>query len=188
MTTHFMDFQVRPDAEMSESHLMGALYDKLHLVLARQHRDDIGVSFPYYSLNPRTPGPVLRIHGRADALAELTDNEWLGGMRDYVRIGEMATTPDDARHRTVQRRQFKTSAARLRRRRMRRKGETEARAREAIPDSVERLANLPFVHLHSRSSGQAYCMFIGLGPLQDHPAVGKFNSYGLSNVTTVPWF
>lgn len=188
MTTHFIDLRVRPDPEMGEAQLMGALYDRLHLALVRQHRDDIGVSFPHYSLNPRTLGPVLRVHGSVEALAGLANNEWLGGMRDHVRVSELTPVPDHVRHRTVQRKQFKTSADRLRRRRMRRKGETEEQAREAIPDNVERHADLPFVNLQSRSSGQVYCMFIGMGLLQDQPVFGTFNSHGLSGVATIPWF
>lgn len=188
MTTHYIDLRVLPDPETSASHLLGALYDRLHLALVRHRREDIGVSFPRYSLNPRALGPIMRLHGAVDALTGLMAIDWLGGIRDHVRIGQISEAPAEAMHRTVQRRQFKTSVERLRRRRMRRKGETEEQARQAIPAHVERDADLPYAHLRSGSSCQTYSLFIALGPLQRHPVSGAFNSHGLSAASTVPWF
>ncbi|GAA0245939.1 type I-F CRISPR-associated endoribonuclease Cas6/Csy4 [Rhodanobacter caeni] len=188
MTTHYVDIRVIPDPESGPTQLLGALYDRLHLALVRQHRDSIGISFPGYHLSPRTLGVTLRLHGSETDLRQLLATDWLKGMRDHVRIGELATAPTDAPHRTVQRKQFKTSVERLRRRRMRRKGETEEEAKAAIPSSMERRPNLPYVHLHSRSTGQPFCLFIALGPLQTLPVPGPFNSHGLGGPSTVPWF
>lgn len=188
MTTHYIDLKVAPDPEISTAHLLGALYDHLHLALVQHRLETVGVSFPGYGLNPRTLGDALRLHGDEGTLQQLLAMNWLGGMRDHVRIGDIATAPPHATHRTVQRKQFKTSAERLRRRRMRRKEESEEQARAAIPSSVERHPDLPYVHLHSRSTRQPYCMFIALGAPQDAPRSGRFNSHGLSREATVPWF
>lgn len=188
MTTHYADLKVVPDPESGPTQLLGALYDRLHIALAQQHRDTIGVSFPGHSLSPRTLGFTLRLHGSEVDLQELLATDWLKGMHDHVRIEDIAPAPADARHRTVQRKQFKTSAERLRRRRMRRKGETEEQAKAAIPSSVERCPSLPYIHLHSRSTRQPFCLFIALGPPQPHAIRGPFNSYGLSTTSTVPWF
>jgi CRISPR-associated endonuclease Csy4 len=188
MATHYVDIKVVLDPESGPSQLLGALYDRLHLALVQQQRSDIGVSFPGYSLSPRTLGPILRLHGSEASLQQLLSTDWLKGMRDHVRIGDPAAAPHDATHRTVQRRQFKTSAERLRRRRMRRKGETAEQAKAAIPASMERRPNLPYIHLHSRSTKQPFCLFITLGPSLQTASPGTFNSYGLSNTATVPWF
>lgn len=188
MTTHYTDIKVVPDAECGPTPLLGALCDHLHLALVQQQRDSIGISFPDYSLNPRTLGMTLRLHGSAADLQQLLASDWLRGMRDHVRIKEIAEAPADAPHRTVQRKQFKTSAERLRRRRMRRKGETEEQARAAIPSSVERRPDLPYIHLHSRSTRQPFCLFIALGPLQPSATPGRFNSHGLGQPASIPWF
>ena len=116
------------------------------------------------------------------------DAGWMGGVRDHVRVGGVAPVPADVQHRTMQRKQFKTSAARLRRRRMRRKGETLEQATEAIPTAMERRPNLPYIHLHSRSTMQPFCLFIALGSLQPTATPGEFNSHGLGGPCTVPWF
>lgn len=188
MTTHYIDLSLAPDPEVSLPQLLGALYDRLHLALVHHRTESVGVSFPRYSLDPRSLGPLLRLHGQPLVLEKLMSGDWLKGTRDYVRVSDVAPAPADALHRTVQRRQFKTSAERLRRRRMRRKGESPEQAAKAIPISVERRPDLPYVWLRSRSTGQPYCLFIALGPLRPDPVPGAFNSYGLSSSSTIPWF
>lgn len=188
MTTHYIDIKVVSDPETSLTALLGALYERLHLALVQQRLDNIGVSFPGYSMAPRLLGAKLRLHGSYASLRQLFGTDWLKGMRDHVRIGEIAAVPADAMHRTVQRKQFKTSAERLRRRRMRRKGETAEQAKAAIPSTVEHTPNLPYLHVRSRSTAQLFCMFIALGPLRANGMPGSFNRYGLSGVATVPWF
>jgi CRISPR-associated endonuclease Csy4 len=188
MTSHYLDLSVRPDAQIGAAHLMGALCDRLHLALAEHRIDTIGASFPDYRLKPRSIGNVLRLHGTTTALQDFLQNDWLKAMGDHVHVGAITEAPAGAAHRTVCRKQFKTNVERLRRRRMKRKGESIEQARTAIPDSVERRPHLPFLQLHSRSTRQPYCMFIALGPEQPKPTPGTFNSHGLSHTTTVPWF
>ena len=188
MTTHYIDFTVVPDPESGAPALLGALYDRLHLALVQQQLESIGVSFPGYSVIPRSLGTTLRLHGSEVSLRQLLDADWLKGMRDHVRMTDMAPAPADAPHRTVQRKQFKTNADRLRRRRMKRKGETAAQAQAAIPVTVERTPNLPYVHVRSRSTGQPFCLFIALGPAHPTAVPGTFSCYGLGGSATVPWF
>ncbi len=188
MTTHYIDLTIVPDPETGLPTLLGALYDRLHLALVQQQVDNIGISFPGYSTTPRSLGATLRLHGNDASLRQLQGADWLKGMRDHVRMTDIAPAPANALHRTVRRKQFKTSADRLRRRRMKRKGETAAQAREAIPSTVERIPDLPYVHVHSRSTGQPFCLFIALGPPTATAVPGSFSRYGLGGPTTVPWF
>ncbi len=188
MTTHYVDLTVVPDAETGVPALLGALCDKLHRALVQHQLDSIGVSFPQYSVIPRSLGATLRLHGTEALLRDFLRNDWLRGMRDHVRSTEIAAAPGDAVHRVIQRRQFKTNVERLRRRRMQRKGETAEQAARAIPVSVGRQPNLPYVHLRSLSSAQPFCLFLALGPPQPEPTPGNFNTYGLSNGASIPWF
>lgn len=188
MTTHYIDITVKPDPESSAPQLLGALYDRLHLTLVQHRLDNIGISFPGYCANPRTLGTTLRLHGSDHALQQLMQADWLKGVRDHARITDIAGVPAGTSHRTVLRKQFKTSAERLRRRRMRRKGETEEQATKAIPSSMERHPNLPYIYLRSHSTGQPFCLFITLGPLAHDATPGSFNSYGLGGTATIPWF
>ncbi len=188
MTTHYIDLTLLPDPEFGHAMLLGALMNKLHRTLVQLNADDIGISFPGHALRPRTLGSVLRLHGTEAALARLMTQDWLRGMRDHLHIAPATAVPADATHRSVQRRQFKTSVDRLRRRRMRRKGETAEQAAAAIPDSVARHPALPYVQVRSTSSKQPFCLFVEHGPIQREPIEGSFNTYGMSSGATIPWF
>lgn len=188
MTTHYIDFQLRPDPDFPAGQLMGALFSKLHRQLVELGNTTIGVSFPEHSIKPRAIGQLLRLHGNPADLEAVTAAQWLGGMREFTCITDIAAAPEETSHRTVRRRQFKTNAERLRRRRMRRHGESEAEVLQRIPDSVEQSITLPFVQVRSTSTGQRFSLFIEHGPEQDTAQPGTFNSYGLSRTATVPWF
>ena len=191
MTTHYINISLLPDPEFSHAHLLGALVAKLHRALVQGQTTDIGVSYPQHIGQPiakRTLGAVLRLHGTPDALQRLMGRDWLKGMRDHTQVGELLPVPANPLHRTVRRRQFKTNVDRLRRRRMQRKGETAEQAAAAIPDTVERRPELPFVQLRSSSTGQPFCLCVEHGSLQTQPVPGAFNFYGLGYESTVPWF
>ncbi len=191
MTTHYIDITLLPDPEFSHAHLLGALVAKLHRALVQGQTADIGVSYPKHigqPLTKRTLGAVLRLHGTLEALQRLMGQDWLKGMRDHTQVGELLPVPANAQHRTVRRRQFKTNVDRLRRRRMQRKGETAEQAAAAIPDTVERRPDLPFVQLRSSSTGQPFCLYVEHGPLLAQGVPGAFNAYGIGNDATVPWF
>lgn len=184
---HYLDITLLPDPEFSAPILMGALYSKFHRALVTLGADNIGISFPQYQLKPKTLGIVLRVHGSKEALAQLQTTEWLKGMRDYTKVTAIQPVPSYAIHQLVSRRQYKTNAERLRRRRMKRKGESYEQALLAIPDSVERKPDMPFLTLRSSSTGQTFCFFIEQA-VQEKSVIGPFTCYGLSQEATVPMF
>lgn len=186
---HYIDIRVRPDPEFSAPMLMNALFSKLHRAFVSLHSKTIGISLPEHrNNNPRGTGSLLRLHGDIPNLGQLMASNWLQGMRDHVEISNPRPVPDTVRYRVVRRRQFKTNVERLRRRRMKRHHETHEQARQHIPVSVERHVSLPYVTLCSQSTRQTFSLFIEHGPLRDEPKTGTFNSYGLSESATIPWF
>lgn len=192
MTTHYIDISILPDPEFNRGHIMNALFSKLHRALVQLHSNDIGVSFPLHVNVPaskRTLGSVLRLHGSKAALQNLMALDWLKGLRDHTAASAVAPVPPVASHRVVRRRQFKTNVERLRRRRMRRKGETAEQAAEAIPNEAgQHRPDLPFARLRSHSTCQNYVLFVEHGPLLSEPRTGSFNTYGLSQGASIPWF
>lgn len=189
MSTHYVDVGLLPDPEFGQPYLLGALYAKLHRALVRLgSAHGIGVSFPDYSVRPRSLGGTLRLHGGDEELSRLLSDDWLRGMHDHVTVGTVHIIPPEVEHRQLCRRQFKTNVERLRRRRMRRKDETHEQVEAAIPDGVERQPDLPYVRMRSSSTGQLFCLFLSLGDPLPEAIQGPFNSYGLSQTATVPWF
>ncbi|RMQ42791.1 hypothetical protein ALQ04_02297 [Pseudomonas cichorii] len=185
---HYLDLQLLPDPEFAATQLMSALLAKLHRGLHELRRDDIGISFPAVAGKTTGLGDRLRLHGSAQALDALLALNWLTGMRDHVRLGELSTVPDGVQHRRVNRVQVDSNPERARRRLIKRHGLTEEQARERIPDTAAKRCNLPFTQLRSHSTGQTFRLFIQHGPLQANAQPGTFNSYGLSGTATVPWF
>lgn len=186
---HYLDIHMRPDPELASYQLLSALYARLHRTLAKLGCQDIGVSFPAHDDRQPVLGTHLRLHGSDAALQSLMSTDWLHGMQDHLHISAPATVPTGARHRVVSRVQAKSNVERLRRRAIKRHGLDIAAAEQRIPNSAAERLRLPFVTLGSRSTGQpSFPLFIRHGPLRAEPIVGTFNSYGLSQQATVPWF
>jgi CRISPR-associated endonuclease Csy4 len=184
----YLEITIRPDPEFSAPMLLNALMSKLHRALVHLEADDVGISFPGYQTAPRSLGAKLRLHGTEGRLGALMETNWLKGMADHVKCSDLMVVPKDVQHIVVQRRQVKSNVERLRRRRMKRKGESYEQAVAAIPASVEQQSNLPFVTLSSQSTGEVFKLFIEQeGSLQE-AREGSFNCYGLSQGASVPWF
>ncbi len=184
----FVDIELRPDPECAAHLLLSALYAKLHRALESNNGTGIAVCFPGHQTRPPSLGTCMRLLGSRATLQALTSSEWLGGMRDHVKVGTVSSVPPDSTHRMLRRVQAKSNPERLRRRLIQRHGLDEAQARERIPDSAAETLNLPFVQLHSGSTGQTFRLFLSVGPEQPAPVPGEFNAYGLSQNATIPWF
>lgn len=184
---HFIDARLLPDPEFTAPLLMSALYNKLHRALASLQVENVGVSFPEYQLLPRTLGGILRVHGTQAALSDLMAAGWLNGMSDHIDPASIQAAPQPGEYLLVQRKQYKTNVDRLRRRRMRRKGDSWDQASTAIPDTAVQTPRLPFVNLRSQSTGQTFAVFIEQ-TTRSQPTPGTFSNYGLSRSATVPKF
>jgi CRISPR-associated endonuclease Csy4 len=185
---HYVDIEVLPDPEFPASQLMGALYAKLHRALVAQGCNHIGVSLPDVDEVGTHLGTRLRLHGELGHLAMLLASDWLAGMRDHVALTQPVRVPGNAQYRVVKRVQVKSSPERLRRRLMRRHGLSEEQVCQRIPDDVARFTRLPFIQMRSTSTGQTFRLFVEHGSIQAHAIPGDFNTYGLSQGATIPWF
>lgn len=149
----------------------------------------IGVSFPGYSVRPRTLGRVLRLHGLPEILAWVVARDWMGAAKDLVEVSDIAAAPANAEHRSVYRAHAGSSVGRMRRRWLRRHGGTPEDAVAAIPDWAEPAKlDAPFVRLRSTSTGQLFNLFVAVSEPVAKPRGGAFDPYGLSRTATVPWF
>jgi CRISPR-associated endonuclease Csy4 len=173
---YYVDIDLQSDQEFPAHQLMSALYAKLHRALAARQSTGIGVSFPKVDADARNLGTQLRLHGNRSALIALLESGWLAGMRDHVALTSPAPVPPTAQHGAVRRVQVKSGVERL----MRRHHLDVEEARRRIPDTVARSVPLPFIQLHSTSTGQIYRLFIEHGPARQESVPGTFNTYGLS--------
>ncbi|QSX37563.1 type I-F CRISPR-associated endoribonuclease Cas6/Csy4 [Shewanella sedimentimangrovi] len=181
---HYLDIRVLPDPEFGQVDLLNALYAKLHRVLPSLTQGRVGVSFPEYG---KTLGDCLRLHGTLSDLLNLTEVNWLQGMRDYIRLGEPTKIPAEVSYRTVHRVQAK-SAHNKRKRSVAKGWLTEEEALVRIPDTQRKILKLPYAEMHSMSTGSRMRLYVELGPLVEVPVAGCFSAYGLSAAATIPWF
>lgn len=184
----YIELQLLPDPEFPATTLMNALFTKLHRGLVSCGEGRIGISFPDVEGKGIGLGSRLRLHGPVTDLEKLMSLNWLQGMRDHLSVSAISTVPVNASYRVVRRVQAKSSPERERRRLIARKGISHEAAILAIPDSAARSLKLPYIMLASQSTQQQFRLFIEHLPLQDQPAPGLFNAYGLSTGSTIPWF
>lgn len=185
---HYIDLTLIANPEIAQPHLMGALINKLHLALAAQRSEQIGVSFPAVQSSPVWLGNCLRIHGNQTNLAGLMNLNWLASMRDHVHSKSVLAVPPNASFRVVSRVQAKSNPERLRRRQIRRHGLSADEVLNQVPDTATERLNLPYVQLRSKSTAQPFRLFIRHGKLLETATVGTFGAYGLSATATIPWF
>jgi len=180
----YIDIGLKPDAEMRESPLMSLVYNKFHKALTKLKTEQIGVSFPKYQIKL---GKVLRLHGDKTNLQNLQGLNWLGGIAGYCEMSDVKSVPADVKFRTVSR--IRTNMSKSKLKRLKRRGSITPDEEKIYKAKMfsQGLAN-PYLDLESGSTGQKHRRFIHFGPLLDQPLEGKFDSYGLSKVATVPWF
>lgn len=185
----YIEIRILPNPEFSATMLMSTLFAKLHQGFANLRSGAVGVSFPDIALEPPLGlGERLRLHGDKQQISQLMKVEWMTGLHDHTETSGLLYVPTNIRHRTFFRVQAKSSAERLRRRRIQRHGEDVETAAKAIPEHAIEQLRLPYVMLTSRSTGQRFPLFVNAGDLVDTAVAGKFGTYGLSRTVTIPWF
>ena len=190
--THYLDVRLRFDADLQPAHALAALYTRLHLYLARNGTRAIAVSFPETIRNAagaaRQLGQVIRLHGTSEALTPLTQAATWGGAATVANFGTVKALPAGVSHHRIRRVQVDSNLERLMRRAMRRKGWTEAEARENYAQAKAGTTALPFISISSQSTRESFRLFLDVGGPQEESVEGLFNAYGLSQQATVPYF
>lgn len=191
---HYIDITLLPNDEIGHYFLWSKLYQQLHLALVNQGEGQIGFSFPEYSKNQPRLGRKLRLFATTETILQQLDLvKWLNRLSDYCHISSIRTVPEHTKYAMFSRKQMITNNERLARRRAKRTDETLDQALAHFADFIDEHTTLPFVDFESLSTATAqerkhrFKLFI------DHKIVssakgGKFTSYGLSKIATVPWF
>lgn len=181
---HYLDMQLKPDAEMRENVLLNKVYTKLHKALSTMKLTDIGVSFPKYRVKL---GDVLRIHGTKQRLEALQAMRWLGGLSGYCKVSDVLPVPEKVKYRVISRIQSNMTEAKLRR--IIKRGSISSKAVKQYKAKMFSIGlDNPYLELESNSNGHKHRRFIQFGELLDAPIKAVFDSFGLSKTATIPWF
>lgn len=198
---YYVEITCLPDEGVSVAFIMGKVMDVLHLALVNLQQqvgcNPVGIGFPAYVYREDDTGEVeaaqmggkIRLFSRDQAhLEALNFKQQLERLADYVHIrGISEIDRPNLAFASFQRVQPKSSKERLIRRKAKHTGQTEAVVREQFASFEEQRTHLPFVHMHSHSSTQAFRLFIEkqvAEPVEDW----QFSSYGLNGRVPVPDF
>lgn len=191
---YYQEITLLPGPEISLNFLWSKVYQLLHPILAAsadsQGRTPFGVSFPGYTMEHDRPslGNKLRVFASdGESLEALQLKNRFQRLEDYlhiVRIPRQVPETVSGYSRYARIHQEANSAAKARRYSLR-NGISLSEARKLFPPNGARLKD-PYIRLNSKSTGQKMLLFIR--KTESEAKDGSFNTYGLSNVATVPEF
>jgi CRISPR-associated endonuclease Csy4 len=192
---YYQELTLIAQAEVSLYFIWSKIYTQLHLALvAMPEQGNVGVSFPehvYTEDNGKAfgfLGSKLRLFAHDEAtLQQLNITQALNRLSDYVHITGIRPVPKNVTYAIYKRYQPKTNAERLARRRVKHK--QDVTFEEAVKTYQGKIAysHLPFVQLDSLSNEQRFRLFVSKHSA-DEACDGKFGSYGLGILATVPEF
>ena len=194
--THYQELTLLQHEEVPLYALWGKVYTQIHLALtelqAALGAGTVGVAFPEYRFDVETQsghlGCKLRVFADdAAVLQQLNLAQHLRRYADYVQLSAVAAVPAEHGLACYARVQVKSGAERATRRLIKRHPELNYETELARLQALNAHSALPFVHMNSLSSKQAFRLFIAKSA-SGAAQTGDFGTYGLSNTATVPDF
>ena len=197
---YFTDITCWTEEVVPIAFVMGKVMDILHLAFVNAQHDNghnpIGISFPEYhnqeDANVRFAGlgTMIRLFSHTpEPLKRLQLTHQLRHLAEYVEIREVtALERPNVRYAVFERVQPKSSRERLIRRQAKRSGQSEDLLRAQYQAFGEQRIKLPFLSLHSLSTGQPFRLFINKRSVPATTETWQFGTYGLSNTIPVPDF
>lgn len=197
---HYIELSCLPDEGVPAAFILGKVMNTVHLCLVNLQKElghnPVGLSLPEYryqqdgqgKLREASIGSKLRLISLdAEPLERLHLKAQLRRLDDYVHQRQSSIERPNLSFSTFQRVHVKSSVERLIRRRMHSLGESLEQAQAAFKYFEAARSDLPFIHLHSHSSEQAFRLFIQKRTASK-PETWQFSSYGLSTTVGVPDF
>jgi len=181
---YYIDIRLMPKKEIRENVLLNQVYSSFHKRLYDLKSNSIGISFPEYKLKL---GRLVRIHGSKEDLERLQEKDWIGRYGEFCKISKIEKIPQNVKYRTLYRVQQNMTEAKLRRLIKRGTIPEEDIKKYRIKMYQGGLDN-PYVELVSMSNKQLHRRFIAFGELQENGVKGEFDLFGLSKISTIPWF
>lgn len=194
---YYQELTVLASFEVPVDFIWQKVYQQLHIGFASIQDSDgvvpVGVSFPQYCYenNKQTVGEKLRVFAeQQEILEQLKLKKILQRLNDYVHVTGVREVPETNLQYAVYRRIHQESSPMQKARRFVKrnqdKGVTYEQAVEMF-SKKEAICRLPYVKCKSLTNNQVFNLFIEKKKCEQVAYKG-FNSYGLSDVSTVPEF
>ena len=190
MLTHYFEIKAIPHEELPQSAITSLAMQDLHLAL-KEFQGQIGLGFPCYQKQTINIGGSIRCFASQELLESLKLKLLDKNISDYVIYSDIHPLPQSIKgHVNYSRVQNKGSSDLKRtQKRMKQRGSSDEDIVRVLNLKAQRqkAISLPHVHMKSSSTGQQFLLMIKENQVKAK-VDGAFNSYGLSNTATVPYF
>jgi len=176
---HYVDIVLRGGAGVTVPVLAGKTMQVLHGVYARTPgRFATALPAMKHGEAP-TPGHIVRVFSESgDDLDRLADAvEGVRNLRAFLTVARIKRVPDDTDPRMEEYRRFRIPS---------RKGKSPEHQEKRMRLRLRRVTEsqeMPYVMLHSGSTGQSFSMFVLRVSPSEPGTIGEPDSYGLSRST-----
>lgn len=190
---YYQEVQLLLDEDMSPNFLWSKIYPVLHVAFV-EFKDEnekipFGVAFPEYIVGSKdkSVGTKLRVFAvDRELLGRLNLKDRLERFADYLYVTGVRAVPNSVNGYVIFARMRKeTNPLAKARRYAMRHGITVEEALELFSKTPE--LKLPYIILGSQSTGEKFSLFVDRREVSE-PCEGKFTTYGLSDMVTVPNF
>lgn len=196
MLKYYLDITLQHSHEINQYFILQKVFQQLHLGFVEAQNVDgvvpIGLSFPnYHNKELDTKLCKLRLLATDENILEKFNvKHLLARFSDYVHMTGIRPVPSQVYGYAIYHRQQSKSASAYRRlvqRMSEREGITMLEAEAKITSFKQQELKVPYINVYSASSEQRFRLFIVRREAEASSYSG-FNSYGLSNTSTVPEF
>lgn len=186
----YQEITLIPYEEITNDFLLCKVYEELHKIFSEiksKNKQSLAVSFPKYCLDSLSLGDKIRIFYYSENQFEKVDLKTrLAKFLDYIHITKIIEVPCEIEFVKFVRVQVKDNKDKLVRRYSKRHNINFEEASKIYVGYEEKVNTLPFIKLKSNSNNNYYRLYIKKEKINFKD--GDFNSYGLSNDSTVPCF
>lgn len=189
---NYIEIELKPAFNMPYHVLLSRVVQQLHLGFV--NNPNIAISFPQYNSKKHSLGNVIRLFGTVETLQNLNVMTVLNNLLETVIITDILDVPTVKKYATFSRHRYNyghtfAGLERAARRKSKRSGMPYQEALEYLTSfNIAEEQELPFVSIKSISTGGIFRLYIKCTECSAEKVVEDFNSYGLSNVNTVPVF
>jgi CRISPR-associated endonuclease Csy4 len=189
---NYIEIELKPAFNMPYHVLLSRVVQHLHLGFV--NNPNIAISFPQYNSKKHSLGNVIRLFGTVETLQNLNVMTVLNNLLETVIITDILDVPTVKKYATFSRHRYNyghtfAGLERAARRKSKRSGMPYQEALEYLTSfNIAEEQELPFVSIKSISTGGIFRLYIKCTECSAEKVVDDFNSYGLSNVNTVPVF
>lgn len=195
---YYQELTLLPSFEIPISFIWSKVYQQLHLAFVEMQNENgdvsYGVSFPQYQYENGKVGLGEKIRVFADSeegLLKLGLRKWLERFTDYVHITGMREVPGKNASYAIYRRSRPESSAEQKARRFLMRHKEQApeyeQAVKMFSQKKREICRLPYIQQKSLTNQHSFRLYVEKKLCQE-AVTGRFGTYGLSDVSTVPEF